>query len=64
MERVALFTGDNDVELLARHGTGVTVADADGATALAPDGTPLVALTGVRAVDTAPRGKELHGVTG
>ncbi|MCE6998366.1 SDR family oxidoreductase [Saccharothrix sp. S26] len=50
VERVEWYTGANDVELLDRHGDGITVAAADGdAVASAPDGTPLVRLTGVRA---------------
>ncbi|MBW4717307.1 SDR family oxidoreductase [Saccharothrix obliqua] len=50
VERVEWYTGANDVELLDRHGDGITVVAADGdAVASAPDGTPLVRLTGVRA---------------
>lgn len=55
VERVDLFTDANDVELLDRHGGGIAVVAACGAaTALAPDGTPLVRVTGVRAARTAP----------
>ncbi|QTR03392.1 polyketide synthase dehydratase domain-containing protein [Saccharothrix algeriensis] len=57
--RVDLLSAHNDVELLDRHGDGIAVvADGDGAAALAPDGTPLLRLAGVRAVDVA-RGREV-----
>ncbi|MEV0675204.1 SDR family oxidoreductase [Actinosynnema sp. NPDC050436] len=55
VDRVELFTDANDVGLLDRHGDGVAVvADGGGAVAVAPDGTPLVRLTGVRAASPTP----------
>ncbi|MFF1613946.1 SDR family oxidoreductase [Amycolatopsis sp. NPDC058278] len=63
VDRVELFTDANDVELLDRHGGGIAVVAADGgAMALAPDGTLLVRLTGVRAATPkTPREVSLAG---
>ncbi|WP_346137323.1 hypothetical protein [Lentzea roselyniae] len=49
VERPGLLTEHNDVELLRRHGGAITLVAGDGpATALAPDGTVLIRVSGVR----------------
>ncbi|HET6707836.1 SDR family NAD(P)-dependent oxidoreductase, partial [Amycolatopsis sp.] len=60
IDRIELFTGQNDVSLLERHGNGVVLSAADRtATAQAPDGTVLARVHGVRASRTAsPRRQE------
>ncbi|MBB5957178.1 NAD(P)-dependent dehydrogenase (short-subunit alcohol dehydrogenase family)/3-oxoacyl-(acyl-carrier-protein) synthase [Saccharothrix tamanrassetensis] len=65
VDRVDFLTCHNDVELLDRHGGHlVVVADTTGATALAPDGTPLVRVHGVHAVQVASAEREVGHVAG